>query len=195
MNAITVYCASSTYLDPDFHGPARAVGGEVARRGLTLVYGGGGIGLMGEVARAAKEHGGNVIGVITKYLLDREQGWDGVDEMIVADNMRERKKSMEQRGDGFIILPGGLGTYEEFFEILVGRQLREHNKPIGIVNSHGYFNPLIAMIEHGIEYRFIKSAVSELFVIDPDPLTVVDAVIDGPAVEIEDERFLPMGEK
>ena len=98
-----------------------------------------------------------------------------------------------QRGDGFLMLPGGIGTYEEFFEILVGRQLREHDKPIGIVNSRGYFNPLVAMIEHGIEHRFIKPAIYELFRIDPDPVTVIDWLAHPPDVTIEDERFLPMG--
>ncbi|MHC5024452.1 MAG: LOG family protein [Planctomycetota bacterium] len=193
MKSITVYCASSTHLEPDFHEPAEQVGRELARRGLTLVYGGGSIGLMGEVARAAKDAGGRVVGIITQYLNDRELGWNGCDEMIVVDTMRERKQLLEGRGDGFLMLPGGIGTYEEFFEILVGRQLREHDKPIGIVNSRGYFNPLVTMIEHGIEHRFIKPAIYELFRIDPEPVTVIDWLANPPAVEIEDERILPMG--
>jgi predicted Rossmann-fold nucleotide-binding protein len=91
------------------------------------------------------------------------------------------------------VLPGGLGTYEEFFETLVGRQLREHAKPIGIVNDAGYFDPLVAMIEHGIEHRFIKPAVKELFTVDPDPSVVIDWLLDAPQVEIDPQRFLPMG--
>jgi uncharacterized protein (TIGR00730 family) len=88
--------------------------------------------------------------------------------------MRERKKLLEHRGDAFLILPGGIGTYEEFFEILVGRKLGEHDKPIGVVNSHGYFNPLIAMMEHGIEHRFIGPEIRELFHIDPDARNVIE---------------------
>lgn len=191
MNAITVYCAASNFLDPQFHEPAVEVGREIARRGLTLVYGGGRVGLMGVVAHSARGEGGRTVGVITETLMDKELGDERCDEMIVAPTMRERKRILTERGDGFVILPGGVGTYEEFFEILVGRQLREHAKPIGIVNSHGYYNPLIAMIEHGIEHRFIREAVHELFIIDPDPITVIGRLLEQDDLEIDDARFLP----
>jgi hypothetical protein len=174
MNAITVYCSSSKHLDPDFHTPATIVGSELARRGIALVYGGGCVGLMGEIARAARDSGGKTIGIITKRLFDLEVGDQACDELVVVDTMRERKRLLEQRGNGFLILPGGIGTYEEFFEILVGRKLGEHDKPIGVVNSHGYFNPLIAMIEHGVEHRFIDQDVYELFYMDPEPVAVID---------------------
>lgn len=177
MNAITVYCASSDHIDPEFHDPAEFVGAELARRGVTLVYGGGSVGLMGVIARAAKSLGGEVVGVITNHLMDRELGWDGCDELIVVDTMRERKRIMAERGDGFLVLPGGIGTYEEFFEILVARKLKEHDNPIGIVNSHGYFNPLIAMMEHGVEHRFIQPQLYELFCINPDPGAVIEMLI------------------
>jgi uncharacterized protein (TIGR00730 family) len=193
MKAVTVYCASSTSLEPEFARTAREVGDLLAERGIELIYGGGGIGLMGEVARAMHARGGRVVGVITRHLLDHEQGWDGCDELIVVESMRERKRILVERGDGFLVLPGGLGTYEEFFETLVGRQLREHAKPIGIVNDRGYFDPLVAMIEHGIEHRFIKPAVKELFTIDPHPRRVLEWLETAPAVEIDPQRFLPMG--
>lgn len=193
MNAITVYCSSSNFLDPQFHREAELIGRALGTRGITLVYGGGSVGLMGLMAKAAREAGGNVVGVITRTLLDKELGDRECDELIVVETMRQRKQLLAERGDGFVMLPGGIGTYEEFFEILVGRQLREHDKPIGVVNAHGYFNPLIAMIEHGIEHRFMKPAVQELFTIDPDPLVVLDSVINAPPVEIDDDRFLPMG--
>jgi uncharacterized protein (TIGR00730 family) len=106
-----------------------------------------------------------------------EQGWDQCDELVIVDTMRERKRLLAERGDAFIILPGGIGTYEEFFEILVGRQLGEHDKPIGIVNARGYFNPLVAMIEHAVEHRFVRDHVHELFVIDPDPAHVLASVV------------------
>ena len=178
MNSITVYCSSSSHLDPDFHEPAVIVGTELARRGITLVYGGGCVGLMGEIARAARACGGKVIGIITKRLMDAEVADHACDELLVVDTMRERKKLLEERGDGFLILPGGIGTYEEFFEILVGRQLGEHGKPIAVLNSHGYFNPLIAMIEHGMEHRFIKPNVREMFRIDPEPVVLIEWLIE-----------------
>ncbi len=178
--AITVYCASSTALEPHFAVAARRVGRALAGRGVRLVYGGGGIGLMGEVARATKADGGLVTGVITKQLLELEQGWTGCDELIVVDSMRERKRLLEEHGDAFLILPGGLGTYEEFFEILVGRVLQNHAKPIGVVNDHGYYDPMIAMIEHGIEHRFIRPAVRDLLRIDADPVAVVDFLLAAP---------------
>ncbi len=178
MHSITVYCSSSVHLDADFHEPARRAGAEIARRGLTLIYGGGSIGLMGEVADAAQSAGGKVVGVITQYLMDLEQGRENCDELVIVPTMRERKKRLAEMGDAFLILPGGIGTYEEFFEILVGRQLREHDKPIGIVNSRGYYNPLIAMMEHGIEHRFIQRALYESFFIEPDPLNVITHLCD-----------------
>ena len=183
MKSLTVYCASSTHLDPDFHAPATLVGAELARRGITLVYGGGCVGLMGEIARAARAQGGKIIGIITKRLMDLEVADTACDELIVVNTMRARKKLLSERGDGFIILPGGIGTYEEFFETLVGRKLGEHSKPIGIVNSHGYFNPLIAMVEHGIEHRFIAPSLRELFHIDPDPMPVIDWLLKHEGVE------------
>lgn len=199
MPAITVYCASSNYLDPEFHDTARTVGTWLARKNCTLVYGGGSTGLMGELARAAREQGGEVVGIITRYLHDRELGYDGCRELITVDTMRERKRLLEERGEAFLILPGGLGTYEEMFEIIVGRLCREHDKPIGIVNAHGYYNPLIAMIEHGIEHRFIKREVHDLFTIDPEPEPVLAALLNELTTKdsarkkpIDRDKMMPM---
>ncbi len=193
MRSITVYCASSTALEPHFANAAHTVGTELARRGLTLVYGGGSIGLMGETARAAKAAGGRVVGIITKQLLDLEQGWNGCDEMIVVDSMRERKRLLEERGDGFLILPGGLGTYEEFFEILVGRYLQNHAKPIGVVNDHGYYDPMMAMIDHGIEHKFIRPAVKELIAFEADATRALDRLLSRPTSQPSLEACIPMG--
>jgi hypothetical protein len=181
MHAITVYCSSSTWLDPQFHDEAALVGRELALRGIELVYGGGSVGLMGELARSARAAGGRVTGIITRALMDRELGWHGCDELVVVDTMRERKKLLTERGGGFIVLPGGVGTYEEFFEVLVGRKLGEHDKPIGIINAHGYYNPLIGMVQHGIEHRFIEPALLDLFTIDPDPLVVIESLLRCPS--------------
>lgn len=180
MTAITVYCASSTRLDAAFHDAAVVVGRALAERGVDLVYGGGSVGLMGEVARAAREHGGRTVGIITQTLVSRELADDACDELVVVDTMRERKRLLAERGDGFLVLPGGIGTYEEFFEILVGRKLGEHDKPIGVVNAHGYYNPLMAMIEHGREHGFIRDEMTEYTFLHPDALVVVDHLLDAP---------------
>lgn len=174
MKTLTIYCSSSPAIDPHFVETARRLGRELAARGIALVYGGGSSGLMGEVAEACADAGGRVVGVITEHLSKLEVAFDRCDELMVVDTMRHRKALMAEHGDGFLVLPGGLGTYEEFFEVLVGRVLSEHDKPIGVVNDHGYFDPMVAMIEHGIEQRFIRPAIRKLLAIDADPLVVLD---------------------
>jgi uncharacterized protein (TIGR00730 family) len=159
MKSITVYCASSTSLDQEYHDAAEQIGKEIASRGLTLVYGGGRIGLMGEVAMTAAANGAEVIGVITHKFVAHEQANESCDELIVVDTMQQRRAIMMERGDAFLVLPGGIGTYEELFEVLVGRQLDDHCKPIGIVNVEGYYDPLIELIDHGIKHGFMRPAL------------------------------------
>lgn len=178
MKSVTIYCSSSASLDPHFTRTAEVVGRELAARGLTLVYGGGSTGLMGDVARACASAGGEVVGVITTYLAGLEVAFEGCTELITVETMRDRKRIMVERGDAFLVLPGGLGTYEEFFETLVGRVLAEHNKPVGIVNDHGYFDPLLAMIDHGIEQKFIRPAIRQLLSIDRDAIAVLHALAE-----------------
>ena len=190
MQSITVYCASSTALDPEFHEPVRQIGALLVERDLRLIYGGGRVGLMGEVARAVREGGGHVTGIITQTLVELEQADDACDELVVVDTMRERKRLLTERGDAFLALPGGLGTYEELFEVLVGRQLGEHTKPIGLVNINGYYDPLVELIDHGVEHRFIRPAMRDLFTMDADPAVVIDHLCDPPPVVI-DHSFLP----
>ncbi|MAD19608.1 MAG: TIGR00730 family Rossman fold protein [Planctomycetaceae bacterium] len=176
MKSVTVYCSSSSSLDPHFTRTAEIVGREIANRGSTLVYGGGSTGLMGDVARACAAAGGEVVGVITSHLATLEVAFEGCTELVTVETMRERKRIMVERGDAFLVLPGGLGTYEELFETLVGRVLSEHDKPMGIVNDHGYFDPLLAMIEHGIEQKFIRPAIRRLLSIDRDAVKVLHAL-------------------
>ena len=177
MRSVTVYCSSSPAIEPAFARTARFVGRELARRRLRLVYGGGSSGLMGEVARACREEGGSILGVITTHLAELEVAFEGCDDLVVVESMRERKKIMVEEGDGFLVLPGGLGTYEEFFETLVGRVLAEHDKPIGVLNDQGYFDPLVAMIDHGIEHRFIRPAAGDLVSVHSDPLILFEALL------------------
>lgn len=132
---VAVYCASSNAVHPEYLACARDLGARIARSGRQLVYGGGRVGLMGETARACREAGGRVIGVITERLASLEQMDPDNHENVVVQTMRERKKLIEHRADAMIVLPGGLGTMEEFFEVLVGRLLGEHDKPIVILNS------------------------------------------------------------
>jgi uncharacterized protein (TIGR00730 family) len=163
IRAVTVYCSSSRQIPPVYFEAGTALGQAVAAAGWTLVYGGNRIGLMGVVADAARGSGGRVVGITPKLLVDQGMGDDLCTELIVTQGMRERKALLEQRGDAFIALPGGLGTFEEFFEILVGRWLKYHQKPIVLLNVAGYYDPLLTMIDHGIEHRFIRPHTRELF--------------------------------
>lgn len=192
VRAVTVYCSSSNALEPHFQELALALGHGLAERKLTLVYGGGSIGLMGTMARACKERGGHVTGIITHKLCALEQGWEGCDALIRVDTMQERRRQMMERGDGFIVLPGGLGTYEEFFEVLVARQLGDHHKPIAIVNHEGYYDPLLAMIDHGIQHRFVRPAARRVLSVVPTAALAIDALLAHEPPPYDAHEFLPM---
>ncbi|MEM6313467.1 MAG: TIGR00730 family Rossman fold protein [Planctomycetota bacterium] len=155
MPALTVYCSSSTRVDRRFTDTAAAVGGAIAGRKWSLVYGGNAVGCMGALADAVRGGGGRVVGItpmlFDKSILDRE-----ADELQIVDNMRERKQQLEARGDACLTLPGGLGTLEEFFEIAVGRLLGAHTKPVVLLNVHGFYEPLLRMIDAGVTDGFIK---------------------------------------
>ncbi|MBM4112138.1 MAG: TIGR00730 family Rossman fold protein [Phycisphaerae bacterium] len=199
LRSITVYCSSSPHLEGHFAETAGRLARAIAARGATLVYGGGGIGLMGVIARSAKAAGARVEGIITEKFLALEQGWDGCDEMVVVSTMRERKRQLAERADAFVILPGGLGTFEEFFEILVARQIGDHHRPIGIVNDRGYYDPMLALIDHSIEHRFVKARMRALLHVHPDPEEVLslcerEAREGRAAAEYDPQRFLPMGD-
>ncbi|MFM7052057.1 MAG: TIGR00730 family Rossman fold protein [Planctomycetota bacterium] len=197
LRSVTLYCSSSRSLDPHFAVAARDAGELLARRGITLVYGGGGLGLMGEAARACKAAGGRVEGIITKKFLDLEQGWLGCDELVVVDSMRERKRLLVERGDGFLVLPGGMGTFEEFFETLVGRQIGDHAKPIAVLDDHGYYLPLHSLIEHSIREKFAREALREVLRFGTELAPLVDWLAHeaARAVPADPDRFLPMGPK
>ena len=193
MNSITVYCSSSTRIDSAHHDAAQRVGERMAREGITLVYGGGRIGLMGEVGRTVRAGGGRTEGIITSFLLSKEQGDQDCDELIVVETMQQRRRILMDRGDGYLVLPGGLGTYEEFFEVLVQRQLGELHGPIALVNVNGYFDALHVMLKQGIEQGFIRAAVRELLYFDDCPDAAIDHLMQAPAVSGGDDRFLPSG--
>jgi len=153
--AVTVYCSSSNACDAAFFQAARDLGAAIANSGWKLIYGGNSLGLMQAVADAARAAGGKVLGVTPRLLVDKGAA-DTLCELIVTDDMRQRKALMEEHGDAFIALPGGLGTFEEIFEIIVSHVLGFHVKPVILLNIAGYYDPLLAMIDHGIEHGFIK---------------------------------------
>ena len=156
IRSVTVYCSSSKEIPERYFHAGAELGESIARNGWTLVYGGNRMGLMASVADAARGAGGKVVGVTPRLMLDHGIGDERCDELVVTPGMRERKAVLEQRGDAFVALPGGLGTFEELFEILVGRLLGYHDKPIVLLNVGGYFDRLLAAIEHGIDEKFIK---------------------------------------
>ncbi len=163
LKAITVYCASSQALDAEYYDAARHLGTSLAQSGRSLVYGGGNLGLMGAVAEAVQQNGGHVHGIITEKLSALEQARTACDKLEIVATMRLRKQRMEELADAFIALPGGLGTFEELFEIIVGRLLGEHTCPIILINIKGYYDPFVALFEHAIAEGFIKPGVLELF--------------------------------
>jgi hypothetical protein len=163
MKSITVYCSSSRHVPRVYFDAAADLGTRIAREGWTLVYGGNDCGCMGALANGARAAGGKVVGITPKLLVDQGIGDHRCDELVVTAEMRQRKALLEERGDAFIALPGGLGTLEEVFEILVGRALGFHAKPIVLLNLNHFYDPLLAMLDHTIEQHFAKPAIRQLF--------------------------------
>lgn len=159
---VCVYCGSAGSVDECYRQAARDLGGALARAGIDVVYGGGRIGLMGLLADAALEEGGRVIGVIPGLLRDAELAHAGATELVIAGSMHERKRVMAERADAFAILPGGIGTLDEMFEILTWRHLGLHDKPIFLVDIGGYWGPLRALLDHLVEQRFVRPVIPRL---------------------------------
>lgn len=171
IESICVYCGSSPGTDPAFTDSARRFGALIAAQGIRLVYGGGGIGLMGEVAEATAAAGGAVTGIIPDFLMRRERAPVGAMELIVVDDMHARKRLMFERADAFVALPGGIGTLEELVEQLTWAQLGQHRKPVLIANLQGFWNPFLQLIGHMRETGFIRPPY-------PVDLLVADRVED-----------------
>ena len=163
IRTVTVYCSSGRHVAPVFFDAARELGTSIAQNGWRLVYGGNCIGCMGALADAARVAGGQVTGITPQLLVDEGIADERCDELVVTSGMRERKALLEERGDAFVALPGGLGTFEELFEILVGRVQGYHAKPIVLLDVAHYYRPLLAMIDDGIEQHFIRPKVRAAF--------------------------------
>jgi uncharacterized protein (TIGR00730 family) len=176
MKSICVFCGSSPGGNPVYQEAAWKVGRMLVREGITLVYGGGNVGLMGELANAVLEGGGKVIGVIPQALLERELAHHGVTELKIVRSMHERKALMAELSDAFIALPGGFGTLEELFEILTWAQLGLHEKPCGILNAAGYYSPLRTFISHMVSEQFLKAKYLELLPIEEDCERLLEAL-------------------
>jgi uncharacterized protein (TIGR00730 family) len=163
IRSLCVYCGSSGRGRPSHHEAATRLGAILSEAGVRLVYGGGRIGMMGLVADAVLEGGGEVVGIIPRFLDQVEVGHSGVSRMIVTENMHERKEKMAELSDAFLILPGGLGTLDETFEILTWKQLQLHDKPVVIADIDGYWQPLVQLIDSLIDENYAKSENRELF--------------------------------
>jgi len=171
--SVTVFCGSSDAVEEKYFAAARELGEKLARRGWRLVYGGGSVGLMGVLSRAVLAQGGHVTGVIPKALLDLGVGNRDASELIVTDGLRDRKAIMDERGDAFIALPGGLGTLEEVLEVLTLKQLGYHTKPVAVLDLGGFYEPLWSQVQRGIDTGFIKPEFMDLWYPAPD----VDALL------------------
>ena len=174
MNSVCVFCGSSPGNDPDYAAAAQELGQTLAERGTTLVYGGGHVGLMGVVADAALGAGGEVIGVMPRSLVDREIGHTNLTKLHVVRSMHERKALMSELSEGFIALPGGNGTLEEFFEVLTWAQLGEHAKPCGLLNVAGYYDPLLAVFDQMVDRAFLKREHREIVLVEEDPSSLLE---------------------
>ena len=168
MKRVAVYCGSNKGTRPEYAAAARELGSLLAREKIELVYGGGCLGLMGIVADAALENGGHVIGVIPEKLVIKEVVHEKLPDLRVVETMHERKALMEELSDGFIALPGGYGTFEEFFEILAWGQLGWHQKPFGLLNVAEFYSPLAQFLDHTTSEGFIRPKHRELVIIEND---------------------------
>ena len=168
LSSICVFCGSNAGADPAYLEAAEAVGRRLAQRGVRVVYGGGKVGMMGAVADAVRDEGGDVIGVIPQAIVDLEIGHDGLDDLRVVGSMHERKALMAELSDAFIALPGGIGTLEELFEVYTWAQLGIHAKPLGLLDVAGYFRPLVAFLDHAVQERFLRPETRTLLAVSDD---------------------------
>jgi uncharacterized protein (TIGR00730 family) len=168
MKKICIFCGSSMGFDPIYKEKAAELGHVLADHGCELLFGGGSVGLMKVIADVMMERGCKVTGTITKHLLDMHVGHDGIDELIVVESMAERKKILEDMADGFIALPGGIGTMDEFFEAYVLSQLRVFDKPVALYNVNGYYDGIVEFIKHIADEGFMRREHAENLIVSDD---------------------------
>jgi len=173
VQSICVFCGSNSGHDPAYEWAARSLGETLAQAGITLVYGGGHVGLMGVVANAALGAGGEVVGVIPKSLVEREISHKDLTDLHIVGSMHERKAMMSELSEGYIALPGGTGTLEEFFEVLTWAQLGEHGKPCGLLNVAGYHDPLLALFDHMVDNGFLSKTNRSIVLVETEPTVLL----------------------
>ena len=186
---ICVFGASSSTIDKTFIDRVEQLGRDIADRGHGLIYGAGASGLMGAVARGAYEKNGNIVGVVPDFFEEEDMGVDGrifskCTELIKTDSMRERKRIMEDRADAFIIVPGGIGTFEEFFEVFTLKLLERHNKAIAILNINGYYDAMLNMLDVAVEHKFLREACRLLYKVFTDENEMLDYIESYKAPQI-----------
>jgi len=174
MKRIAVFCGSSNGASSLYIEGAKALGKELTKRNIALVYGGASVGVMGAVADTVLEAGGHVIGVMPTFLEQREISHKNLSELIVVESMHERKAKMAELADGFIALPGGPGTLEEFFEIFTWAQLGLHQKPCGLLNINNYYTPLVSLFNHMTEEQFLQEKYRSMALVDTEPQGLLD---------------------
>ncbi|WNG18389.1 TIGR00730 family Rossman fold protein [Cystobacter fuscus] len=177
IRSICVFCGSRVGARPEYLEAARALGTELGRRGLTLVYGGTSVGLMGAMADAVLAEGGQVVGVLPHLLQSREIAHKNLTELHLVDSMHTRKAMMAERADAFIAMPGGVGTFEELFEITTWAQLGLHHKPIGLLNVADFYGPLLALMRRAVEEGFIPETRAQPFVHDASPAALLETLL------------------
>jgi uncharacterized protein (TIGR00730 family) len=183
-STVCVYAGSAPGVQEAYAEAARALAAGLARRGAGVVYGGGSLGLMGELADAALGAGADVVGVIPRFLGEREVGHEGLTDLHVTENMHDRKMLMAEQADAFVVLPGGIGTLEEVVEMLSWSQLGLHRKPIGLLDTGGFWGPLLDLLDHMTAEGFVGLDHRRLLLSDPDPEALLDAMEawEAPAV-------------
>jgi len=174
MRSICIFCGANFNGDAVLKQAIEQLAHTMALKNITLVYGGGKVGVMGLLADAMLSHGAKVIGVIPQFLMDKEVGHTGITELHVVDNMHQRKQMMNDLCDGIIMLPGGIGTLEEFFEVLTWLQLGLHNHPVGILNVNGFYDPLLKQMDVMVEQRFMKQANRNLVITSADVIELIN---------------------
>lgn len=188
---VCVFGASSTQIDEKYITATETLGRCLAAEGHTLVYGAGGSGLMGAVARGVTHGGGHIIGVVPSFLKVDGILYDGCDEMVYTDTMRQRKQIMDERSDAFVVTPGGIGTYEEFFEIYTLKQLGRHKKPIVIFNIDGYYDRLLEMLSYTVEEKFMQPTCLRLCSVATTPQEVLEQLsASDSSVGIEETKYI-----
>ena len=186
MKRITVFCGSRVGLSEKYKEGAIALGKELVKRGITLVYGGGSVGLMGVIATTVMKEGGKAIGIIPQFLEEREVSHISLTELHIVNSMHERKAKMADLADAFIAMPGGPGTLEELVEIYTWAQLGLHQKPIGLLNINNYYDPLISFFDHMVEQHFLKENHRKIMsIVETDPARLLDTLVEYEPPEVK----------